>query len=84
MTTNIRHGTKSGYTQGCRDTCCRTANNEYMRQWRETVRNRPVPRHVHGTLNGQKNYGCTCDACREADNQHARRVAAGLPADWTW
>jgi len=83
-TKQIRHGTKSGYTQGCREQCCRKANADYMRELRALNRTRPAPEHVHGTLNGQKNYGCTCEACRDADNRRYALKRANLPADWTW
>lgn len=92
MTHIKQHGTRTGYVAGCRETCCRTANNEYMRQYRATLRKREVPDHLHGTLNAAKNYGCRCPACRKAEAAHYKRWQAtgaaqtrnSLPADWTW
>lgn len=57
------HGTNAGYIRGCRCRECTTASAEYRRRGLDRL----DPRH--GTLNGYKNCGCRCNACREAHRQ---------------
>lgn len=69
MTVNDeRHGTTTGYKAGCRDRCCRAAATAQRRYHRALARKRGLapddPRH--GTLNGQTNWGCRCEPCRNA------------------
>jgi hypothetical protein len=37
----------------------------------------PIPRHVHGTTNGYRYYGCRCERCREAAREAARQYRQG-------
>lgn len=38
--------------------------NARIADWRKRARSRPIPDHVHGTLNGYSNYACRCEFCK--------------------
>lgn len=72
------HGTRSGYTAGCRCRRCREANRAYILQWRHsTGRADPAKRILpgiyceHGTLSRYQR-GCKCDPCRAANTSYHR------------
>jgi hypothetical protein len=70
------HGVKA-YRKGSRDPECVAANYRQQRAWREQKRSKPVPSHVHGTLNGYQIYGCTCPKCSAAQKRARDRRNAG-------
>jgi len=70
-----------GYSLGCRCEDCVTTKAEYMAEWRASKTFEDIP---HGTDNGYTNYGCKCDACREAHvarttGQRRRRQVETVP-----
>jgi hypothetical protein len=74
------HGTERRYGQGCRGASgcaeCREAHRTYC-AGRRALRLASMPSWMHGTPNGTKNYGCTCDRCRAANTADCRpRVRA--------
>jgi hypothetical protein len=62
----MTHGTAYCYRNGCRRPECVEANYAAQQRWRKKQLNKPVPKHVHGTINGYKMYGCRCELCRGA------------------
>lgn len=64
------HGTKSSYNAGCRCDDCRIANRASIVAWQQAIRAKPVPGHVHGSLNGYTNYGCRCEPCADAVREY--------------
>ena len=83
-----RHGTLTGYRQGCRgEACpvspsCRTVAREYQKEYRR--KQRGVGEFEHGTTTGYYARKCRCDECREAMREYSReyrrkrREAAGV------
>lgn len=70
------HGTERRYGQDCRLPCCREAHRVYCAGRRE-LRRASMPEWMHGTPNGTKNYGCTCERCKAANTADCRpRVRA--------
>jgi len=66
QTPPILHGKQSGYNRGCRCEECMQANRENHYAWVAKVHSRPIPEHVHGSVNGYGNYGCRCRPCTDA------------------
>lgn len=54
----------------CRTDCncaaCRKAWREHVAALRRIRAAKPIPDHVHGTVNGYTNYQCRCPSCRKA------------------
>lgn len=71
---NFKHGTMSKYRQGCSCDKCRAANKARCDELKEQRLQRPIPRRVHGSLNGYNNYNCRCAKCvvvhREKDERY--------------
>lgn len=71
-----RHGTVTGYRQGCRgEACpespsCRDVAREYQREYRR--KQRGVGEFEHGTTTGYYSRKCRCDSCREAMREYSR------------
>lgn len=40
---------------------------------------KPIPKRVHGTLNGYNYYGCRCPGCRAANARRWREYMAANP-----
>ena len=84
---NLPHGTNACWARGCRRDECVEAHKEYMRAYRASRKQEPVPDDVHGTAYGYQ-LGCrgrkSCPAnpsCTDAmlEQDRARRRAAGVP-----
>lgn len=71
-----RHGTRTGYVQGCRCEPCVVANREWKRGWRgqrpldEYLADLEARREKHG-LNAY-GRGCRCDVCTQANTEKCR------------
>lgn len=73
----IRHGTISGYANGCTADCCMTAWREYHREYRKMRREREIRADQHGKVGTYANAGCRCLACRNAKAKSRRRHVVG-------
>jgi DNA-binding NarL/FixJ family response regulator len=80
------HGTNAAYARGCRCDDCKTANREYMREYRASRKRNGAGEH-HGTAYGYQ-LGCRGPGCPSRpscthmmlEQDPARRRAAGIPS----
>ncbi len=52
----------------CRCAACLADWAAYNRRLRALRRTQPTPQHAHGRPGTASNHGCTCTACRQANN----------------
>lgn len=60
------HGENRGWWRGCRCVECVTAIRAHWKKKRDEIREKPIPDHVHGTVNGYNNFMCRCELCLAA------------------
>ena len=69
-----RHGTIRGYDIGCRCDPCKSAKNDYKKEYNKNKLEeiQQDPEHsFHGTIQGY-NIGCRCDPCKSAKNDYKK------------
>lgn len=73
----IRHGTISGYANGCTEECCLSAWRDYHREYRKMRRERAIRAEKHGQIGTYANDGCRCELCRLAKRNSRKNRLVG-------
>ncbi|HEY3559629.1 MAG TPA: hypothetical protein VGL05_19305 [Kribbella sp.] len=85
-----RHGRRSGYLAGCRNTCCSEPNRRWTKQWRlqaarnggrTTVPTEPIRQHVL-QLQSSMSLSAIGKACGMNSSQMVRLVRGDHPRMW--
>jgi hypothetical protein len=79
------HGTRTGYTRGCRCDLCKAFNATYSKEWRARQPKTPrkprsekgikkvaIKPEDHGTTRAYAWFKCRCDACKKAAADYNR------------
>ncbi len=54
---------------------CKAACASYNADWRQRVRDLPIPEHLHGRPGTYTNRKCRCDRCVAAHKEMRRKIA---------
>ena len=71
---SLKHGTRTGYQNGCRCDNCKRANSDYLKAYRLskgiTKNTYDGRKYAHGTYYSYQYGKCRCELCREAGRIH--------------
>lgn len=73
----VKHGTISGYANGCTAECCLGAWREYHREYRKMRREKAIRAAEHGTIGRYMYDGCRCQLCRDAKRLSREKRVVG-------